>query len=252
MHVHPPKPLHGWRAFLGEVGIVVLGVIIALGAEQLVEGWHWNEKVKSAEEVMRLELAEDNGPQAYGRLIIARCLSGELTRIYDGAGQAPVTTLRQWARAYRPPYRTWDSEAWKTVLGSDVGSHMGSQRLIKWSSPYRIIIGMTEANRVERGLAVDLGETLPPSGDPTAADLQRLRLTVAQLQSLNSQMSRSSELLLARSRALGASVPEALQRDLLRQAQAIYGSCARIPDMNATPMAARLDGNLRQPDPQAN
>ena len=32
-----PKPIHGWRAFAGEVGIIVIGVLIALGAQQLVE-----------------------------------------------------------------------------------------------------------------------------------------------------------------------------------------------------------------------
>lgn len=36
MHFHLPKPLHGWREFAGEVGIVVFGVLIALGAEQVV------------------------------------------------------------------------------------------------------------------------------------------------------------------------------------------------------------------------
>lgn len=40
MHFHLPKPLHGWRAFAGEVGIIVLGVLIALGAEQLVTIFH--------------------------------------------------------------------------------------------------------------------------------------------------------------------------------------------------------------------
>ena len=39
MHFHLPKPLHGWRAFTGEVGIIVIGVLIALGAEQIVEDW---------------------------------------------------------------------------------------------------------------------------------------------------------------------------------------------------------------------
>jgi uncharacterized membrane protein YraQ (UPF0718 family) len=29
MHFHLPKPLHGWREFKGEVGIIVLGVLIA-------------------------------------------------------------------------------------------------------------------------------------------------------------------------------------------------------------------------------
>ena len=37
MHFHLPKPLHGWREFVGEVGIIVIGVLIALGAQQVVE-----------------------------------------------------------------------------------------------------------------------------------------------------------------------------------------------------------------------
>ena len=37
MRVHLPKPLHGWREFAGEVGIIVLGVLIALGAGQVVK-----------------------------------------------------------------------------------------------------------------------------------------------------------------------------------------------------------------------
>ena len=28
------KPLRGWRAFFGEVGVIVLGVLIALGASR--------------------------------------------------------------------------------------------------------------------------------------------------------------------------------------------------------------------------
>ena len=31
MHVHLPKPIRGWRAFVGEVGIIAHGVLIALG-----------------------------------------------------------------------------------------------------------------------------------------------------------------------------------------------------------------------------
>jgi len=32
-----PKPLNGWRAFIGEVGVIVLGVLLALGAQQVAE-----------------------------------------------------------------------------------------------------------------------------------------------------------------------------------------------------------------------
>lgn len=32
-----PRPLNGWRVFAGEVGVIVLGVLLALGAQQIVE-----------------------------------------------------------------------------------------------------------------------------------------------------------------------------------------------------------------------
>ena len=76
-----PTPLHGWRAFAGEVGVVVLGVLIALGANAIVDDWQWRDKISHAEAAMRLELAQDDGPQAYGRVVIGPCLDAELARI---------------------------------------------------------------------------------------------------------------------------------------------------------------------------
>jgi type II secretory pathway pseudopilin PulG len=66
MHVHLPKPLHGWRAFVGEVGIIVLGVLIALGAEQLVEAVHWRQETQIAREALNAE-ASGNLISAAGR-----------------------------------------------------------------------------------------------------------------------------------------------------------------------------------------
>ena len=37
MHFHLPKPLHGWREFAGEVGVIVLGVLMALGAQKVLQ-----------------------------------------------------------------------------------------------------------------------------------------------------------------------------------------------------------------------
>lgn len=39
MHFHVPKPLHGWRGFVGEVGIIVPGVLKrVLNADAHVRG----------------------------------------------------------------------------------------------------------------------------------------------------------------------------------------------------------------------
>jgi hypothetical protein len=65
MHFHLPKPLHGWREFAGEVGIIVIGVLIALCAEQVVEEIHFRNAVASERtalhEALRAELAEPAG-----------------------------------------------------------------------------------------------------------------------------------------------------------------------------------------------
>ena len=37
MKLSMPKPLNGWRAFAGEVGVVLLGVLLALGAQEVAE-----------------------------------------------------------------------------------------------------------------------------------------------------------------------------------------------------------------------
>jgi hypothetical protein len=37
VEIHKPKPVHSWRELLTEIGVVVIGVCIALAAEQTVE-----------------------------------------------------------------------------------------------------------------------------------------------------------------------------------------------------------------------
>src|SRR5437764_2406251 len=61
MHVHLPKPLHGWRAFAGEVGIIVAGVLIGLGAEQLVEAAHWRAEARDFRDAVDHELGRNLG-----------------------------------------------------------------------------------------------------------------------------------------------------------------------------------------------
>ena len=61
MHVHLPKPLHGWRQFAGEVGIIVIGVLLALGAQQVVEWVHWRNEVTDAQHALDREAAYNLG-----------------------------------------------------------------------------------------------------------------------------------------------------------------------------------------------
>jgi hypothetical protein len=40
MDIHKPKPVHSWREFFSEISVVVVGIAIALAAEQAIEGLH--------------------------------------------------------------------------------------------------------------------------------------------------------------------------------------------------------------------
>ena len=77
MHFHLPKPLHGWREFAGEVGIIVIGVLIALGAEQLLENWHWRQRIDESDKALALELGELVG-QAVVRVDESPCVEQRL------------------------------------------------------------------------------------------------------------------------------------------------------------------------------
>ena len=59
MHIHLPKPLHGWRALFNEVGVIVLGILIALALEQLIESIHEKRIAAEARESVKAEAREN-------------------------------------------------------------------------------------------------------------------------------------------------------------------------------------------------
>src|SRR5881628_2558170 len=89
MHFHMPKPLHGWRAFVGEVRIIVIGVLIALGAEQFVENLHWQNKVSVVRHALAGELGNDRA-RWQANMSFVPCARRE------------IAALDQWAANARP------------------------------------------------------------------------------------------------------------------------------------------------------
>jgi hypothetical protein len=59
MDIHKPKPWHGTREFGKELATIVLGVLIALGAEQAVEWLHMRTEMAEARAAMQTEIRDD-------------------------------------------------------------------------------------------------------------------------------------------------------------------------------------------------
>lgn len=116
MHLHLPKPLHGWREFAGEVGVIVLGVLIALGLGQVAASIHDRIIAGEARDAVRAEVRENlwwmevrerREPCVRRRLaelgdLLARARRGESIPLVQHLGRVPhakITTLRWQANA---------------------------------------------------------------------------------------------------------------------------------------------------------
>jgi hypothetical protein len=88
MDIHKPKPWHGWRELLKEVGTIVIGVLIALAGEQAVEWAHQQAELRETREAIREEVV-DNLTAAETLLYENRCLQGVSDRLVAWAGGGP-------------------------------------------------------------------------------------------------------------------------------------------------------------------
>lgn len=128
MHFHLPKPLHGWREFVGEVGIIVIGVLIALGAEQVVETIHWRDQVRGGREALREDfttiLVNAGEREAEDQCIRDRLVY--LRNILDAHGDR----LPPVGHVGSPPARPWYPASWDSLVASNVSAHMSRQDLL--------------------------------------------------------------------------------------------------------------------------
>ncbi|WP_421853757.1 hypothetical protein [Novosphingobium sp.] len=129
MHIHPPKPLHGWKEFLNEIFVIVIGVLIALGFEQVVEQWHWHHEIADARETLRTEVARDLLAMQIA-IDNQQCRDanwGELQRrvkVNDPAGVLALVAL--WPKLQGQSI-TLDSTHWELANNSGLLAHMPTQ-----------------------------------------------------------------------------------------------------------------------------
>ena len=108
------KPLRGWRQFGGEVGIIVLGVLIALGAQQIVE------TMNQRREMRELRAAVDN-EIGYGLTTYDARLS------QNSCFEARLEELSQWLAS-------WRAGKPKQLVGMISAPRSGPPRMSVWAS----------------------------------------------------------------------------------------------------------------------
>ncbi len=134
LDIHKPKPIHGLRAFIAEVGIIVLGVLIALGAEQLVLRYHIHEQMAAGEDALTDDYASLVA-NARERERESPCLGrrlDELAAIIERADQ--TGRLPPLGDIGSPHSRTWTSLNWRSLVASGVATRFDHDKISLYSS----------------------------------------------------------------------------------------------------------------------
>ena len=136
MHFHMPKPLHGWREFAGEVGIIVIGVLIALAAEQVVETLHWRSEIADAERALNREVAYNLGAIAKRREE-GPCIDRRLQEIRDRLTAGSYGTAAALRQSIGQP-QLWRprSNVWQAAMAGQVAEHMPLATRISYAQLY--------------------------------------------------------------------------------------------------------------------
>lgn len=162
MHIHLPKPLHGWREFIGEVGIIVVGVLIALGAEQAVEAFHWAHQIEAGEGALREDARNIISASAW-REAQSPCLARRLDTIADQIDRASATgRLPAVGQLGSPSWRIPSFKAWDSVVASQVAVHLPRESMLGYASIASLSATMTQLNRDERQAWTDMYTIVGP------------------------------------------------------------------------------------------
>jgi hypothetical protein len=233
MHVQLPKPLHGWRVFFGEVGVIVLGVLIALGAQQLAENWDWRQKVEAAITDMNNELGSGDGPEAYERLALHDCVSAHLNNLRASVEQGDRSKSRKLIDQFWVPNRTWDSLARDAANTADVAAHMPHQRMLQYRIAYEMVPDMQRL--AEKELA-DLGHlrALPARGGQLTSEEKLSEIgAIEAIKIDNDTFARESQFLLLRMKMMDLRLSKRFVEHHMGAAREHYGGCITSPKIGS-------------------
>jgi hypothetical protein len=136
MDIHKPKPWHGWREFLREYVIIVVGVLTALTAEAGVEWLHWRREVAIERAALRSEV-RDNLQAAAFRQSEQACIDARMDQIAE--------VFRRHARGQplglkgpvaRPPLWIAPTGSWDIAVAGQALGHMPQKEKLGFSNAF--------------------------------------------------------------------------------------------------------------------
>lgn len=207
MHFHLPKPLHGWREFAGEVGIIVVGVLIALGAEQVVETLHWRQAASAARDSVAEEM-QDQYFAASEMAIAQPCIDRQLELIEQAViapgpyRPVPSYTEGAFRFSFRGPARAWSDDVWQSVSNDGTVAHFDRKTRLGLAQFYGLVEYIRAKNAEADMLRLRLAALSQPI-QPDAAARAGLVADIEQARGLYQIMALVSDQVIWQGEAIG-------------------------------------------------
>ena len=224
--IHKPKPWHGVREFLKEYLIIVIGVLTALGAEQVVQAVDWSRRVGDTERDLRAEL-QSNAVNAFGRLVSARCATVQiqarrLALRDSGEHNSPVPLMAP----YRRGQQAWPTDSWESARTSQLTGHIETDRLRRYSLAYTLAAAFREQQRAEQDLKPGVDTLSDNAGQLTPQERDRIFLALRQLEEQSNRLDLLAFRYLEAVGRLGISVPKQDRVRMVKSGSDYYGKSA--------------------------
>jgi hypothetical protein len=237
MDTHKPKPAHGWRDLLKEIGIIVIGVVIALGAEQAVESLHWMYQVEAGEAALKEAFVREADNMAL-RKVQSDCIAQRLSFLSQTVERASDSgRLPALGAIGHPPYTPWTIGAWDALVANDTVSHLPRKKMLGYiqiAQRTAVLSGMSDRENDQWTI---LDSMVGPGRRLSDVEAEQLRTTLSQAAESNRLMQRTSGRLWELVKATGLVEPSEFD-DAKKRATHGKASAAICHPMAASPSMA--------------
>jgi hypothetical protein len=189
VEIHRPGVVRNWREFLKEVGIIVLGVSVALAGEEAVSYYNWKNEVAVVQDSLNDELS-DTLFAAMERVKIADCQRRTLDRLDQLADESRGTLVLHSDPVTRN--RVWGTAAWDAAVASGAIAHMPHDDRNTYASLFSAVRLFREMNLRQEELWATISAYRRPR-PLTETSRERFVEAVAQLRALTGTMNHGSQ-----------------------------------------------------------
>jgi hypothetical protein len=189
VEIHRPKAITNWREFLKEVGTIVIGVLIALAAEEAMNSYNWRQEVAIVRDSLDDELSGTLFA-AMERVNIADCQRRTLDRLDELADHSQGTLVLRNDPVTRN--RVWGTAAWDAAVASGAIAHMPHDERNTYAALFSMVRMFRELNIRQEELWATIS-AYRRQRPLTETSRERFIEAVSQLRALTGTMNRAAQ-----------------------------------------------------------